>query len=484
MDRIGSPSAGHFTRIAPRQILAHERGFAITIALAFFALATMPLWSPLLMPTAAAYILLLYNIYWAAQALYSSLAGLTSYRRMQAWTKVDWRAYYDVLGQTVQQVVVLPNYRERIEVMRDTLERLAQSDYPCAQLNVVLAMEAREDDALAKAEQLRAQFAGRFGHFWITAHPLAPDETAGKGANLTYAVRYVQRQADELGWDAARVMITTIDADTRLHPQYLAALAVQFWNAPNRTRKFFQGVLLLLNNVWDVHAPIRVFSAFWSFTYLTGVTHYQRMTTAVYSMSLRLLDDAGYWDPRVVAEDGHIFFRAFFALRGTVDIEPIYLPISLNAVQSRDLWQALRQQYRQMMRWTWTASNLPFIADQWRRHTEIPLARKIKKCLPYFEGLLVLPASWYIITFGVLLLPLINSAAPLQVFGLPLTMLAPLILSPTAVGVVVALGINLKLRAQYAPRPRPVSRRYRVAQWAEWLLLLFAAVVYFGVPYA
>lgn len=482
MERTGT-RAERLPRIAPPQILEHERSFAVLVALSFFALWSLPFWGALLIPNLLAYVVVLYDLYWTAQALYSSAAALISYRRLRQWSQLDWYARYLQRGEVIQQLIVIPNFTERPEVLRANLERLAQSRYPSAQLSVVLAMEEREDGALEKAERLKAEFAQRFGHFWITLHPLMPNETAWKGANLSYALRQVKKQCDELGWNAARVMVSTLDADTRLDPQYLACLAVQYLSVPQSTRKFFQGVLMLMNNVWELHAPIRALSAFWTFTYVTGVTHYQRMTTAVYSMSLRLLEQTGYWDPRVLVEDGHIFFRAFFALRGKVDICPIYLPVGLDAVHAPSFWQTLRIQYKQMSRWAWTASNLPYILDQWSRHPEIPLQRKMQKCLPYLEGLVLIPASWFVITFGVLLPPLINPQMPMQVFGMPLSTLAPLILSPTLIGVVIALALNIKLRRLYARRAKPVSRLYEILQSLEWLLLLLNAIFYFGIPY-
>src|SRR5262249_35649428 len=160
----------------------------------------------LLIPGAMAALVLLYDIYWTAQALYSALAGLISYRRMQRSVAIDWRSRYAADGRVVQQVVVIPNYGERPETLSATLESLVQSDYPNDQLSVVLAMEEREEGALAKAEQLRAAFVDRFRNFWVTTHPLMPDETAGKGANLSHALRQVKTQCDRLGWDPSLVM--------------------------------------------------------------------------------------------------------------------------------------------------------------------------------------------------------------------------------------------------------------------------------------
>src|SRR5207253_2785534 len=100
---------------------------------------------------------------------------------------------YLALGQPVQQLVVIPNYTERFETLSRTLDSLSQSAYPAEQLNVVLAMEEREEEGAAKAEQLRAAFDGRFRNFWVTFHPLLSNETGGKGANLNYALRSVKK---------------------------------------------------------------------------------------------------------------------------------------------------------------------------------------------------------------------------------------------------------------------------------------------------
>ncbi|MBI5879616.1 MAG: glycosyltransferase family 2 protein [Chloroflexi bacterium] len=480
---VSSRAADRAPRTAPPQILAHERGYAVVLSLLFFALWGVPLWGPFLMPAVLAYVVAAYNCYWTAQALYGAWCAVRGLRIMARWMRIDWQARYKQTGRPVQHVVVLPNYDERIEILRQTLDRLALAEYPREQISVVLAMEDRETGSQEKAELLSAEYAGRFGHFWITLHPLLPDETAGKGANLAYCLRQISKRAEELGWDPSQVMVTTLDADTRLHPQFLAALAVRFLEVPDPTRKFFQGMLMLINNVWDVFAPTRVLAAFWTFTYVAASTHYQRMTTAVYSMSLRLLQDAGYWDPRVVAEDGHIFFRAFFALQGRPDIEQIFLPVGLDAVRAPTMWQSLVVQFRQMQRWAWTASILPFVLDAWLHRRAVPLSRKFAKVLPYVEGLVIMPSSWFVITFGVLLPPLLNPQMPTDVFGVPLAVLAPLILSPTLIGVVVALSVNIMLRNQFAQRSARVPWPQRVVESIEWGLMLFVAVFYFGIPY-
>src|SRR5438093_4207327 len=112
MDQTRSTRAERFSHVAPPQILRHERGFAVFFAFLFFALWSLPLWGAMFIPAILAYLVIAYDIYWTAQALYSSYAGLVSFRRMRTWTQIDWQARYLALGQPVQQLVVIPNYEE------------------------------------------------------------------------------------------------------------------------------------------------------------------------------------------------------------------------------------------------------------------------------------------------------------------------------------------------------------------------------------
>ena len=66
---------------------------------------------------------------------------------------------------------------------------------------------------------------------------------------------------------------------------------------------------------------------------------------------------------------------------------------------------------------------------------------------------------------------------------MPLTTLAPAILSPAVIGVVVALVLNWRLREQFAPNRRPAPLPARIWQNAEWLLLPLCGIFYFGVLY-
>ena len=45
------------------------------------------------------------------------------------------------------------------------------------------------------------------------------------------------------------------------------------------------------------------------------------MPMSSYSLSLRLLEMSGYWDADVIADEWHMFVKAFFARNGEVKVE-------------------------------------------------------------------------------------------------------------------------------------------------------------------
>jgi hypothetical protein len=58
--------------------------------------------------------------------------------------------------------VVLPNYKEDIDILREAIDTLAVSTLARHQMGLVLAMEAREPGVQAKAEELLEEYRLKF----------------------------------------------------------------------------------------------------------------------------------------------------------------------------------------------------------------------------------------------------------------------------------------------------------------------------------
>merc|ERR1719188_2418576 len=74
--------------------------------------------------------------------------------------------------EDVTHFVVLPNYKEDLEVLKLAIKSVAASGVAKRQICLVLAMEAREEGAKEKAELLMEAFAHDFAFCEATYHPV------------------------------------------------------------------------------------------------------------------------------------------------------------------------------------------------------------------------------------------------------------------------------------------------------------------------
>ncbi|HVC31251.1 MAG TPA: hypothetical protein VND24_08695, partial [Steroidobacteraceae bacterium] len=287
-------------------------------------LVTAPVWAGLLLPLPFALAVIAFDLFWLYLSASTASRALRGYAHMRRDGKEDWlkryraarvfeRAYLE--WDDVRHIVIIPNYKETIEILRRTLRSLAVQDV-AAQLVVVLAMEEREAGAEAKADMLEREFAGSFAALCSTFHPAGlPGEVVGKSSNESWAARAAKRLlVDEQGHDIRQLTISSCDADTVFHPHYFSCLTYKFATHPQRYRRFWQSPILLNNNIWEVPAPLRVGSALSGVHILSNLVKRDRMIfpQSTYSLSLKMADDAGYWDEDVIPEDWHMFLKCFF----------------------------------------------------------------------------------------------------------------------------------------------------------------------------
>jgi len=113
------------------------------------------------------------------------------------------------LSDGVIHAIIIPNYNEDIDTLRETLEVLAshpqastaydvsfpnplerQSMKPLTVAQIYLAMEEREPNAEAKVVTLINSFVNKFHFITFTLHPTdLPGELPGKGSNMAWAAR-------------------------------------------------------------------------------------------------------------------------------------------------------------------------------------------------------------------------------------------------------------------------------------------------------
>ncbi len=361
------------------------------------------------------------QLYWGVRGLGIAVFGLIGVRRILIDRKVDWLKRYrgeasrrrDVLDwQDVRHIVIVPNFKEPIHVLRNTIEALASQRQVERQILVVLAMEAKEEGAAEKAKQLQHEFDSRLGGIFYTLHPSdIPGEVPGKSANEAWAEKWAHEYfVQRMGYDISALTVTSCDADSVFHPSYFACLTYEFAANPNRYVRLWQAPLFFHNNAWDIPAFIRLVTLFMSMNQLAQLATGGRRTFPIstYSASLALVHGVGGWDTDIIPEDWHMFLKCFFARRGEVRVEPIFLPVSADAPQADSAVKTVASRYQQALRHAWGITDFRYAVSQSQLHPEIPWQLKVPKIAAVLREHLILSVSWIVLVVGFTLPHLAN----------------------------------------------------------------------------
>lgn len=432
-----------------RFILKHEEGIlrALEILPGFFSwnVILFPYWGIFVIPEVVAYFILAFNIYWFYQSFTVTLTAIISHLRIQASMKFDWvsdlKSFPD--AEKVHHVVILATYKEPIRILERTVKALANQTLPTKQITLVLAMEEAEPekDREKKVKHLKKRFGKKFGNFFVTVHKLAPGEVRGKASNERYAAIWAKKKlVEEKGMNIKYLTATSCDADHVYHPNHFAALTFKFLDNPNRYLHFWQPAVMFYNNIWELPAITRVPNTLMSIWNLSQLPRRDRLVNAQnYSLSFKLLDEVGYWDPDKIPEDWGIFFKAYYKKKGRVEVEPIYLPVYADAALSDSFWGTLKNQYEQIKRWAWGASDDPWIIKNYFLTPDVPLLDKTMRLLYVFWSHFMWPVNWFIITIGLTLPTLINPAFGRTTLGFMVPKLSSFVLTLALVFLVVML---------------------------------------------
>lgn len=176
----------------------------------------------------------------------------------------------------------------------------------------------------------------------------------------------------------------------------------------------------------------------------------------------------GYWDSDVIPEDWRIFFKTYFATGGRVEVEPIFLPVTIDAAESTSYWRTLQNKYEQVKRWAWGVSDDHYIIRNAFLADNIPIWDRVLRVVRIVEDHFLWPVNWFAITVGALLPPLLNPNFSRTVIGKTLPQVSSSILTFSLVTLLVVLFIDAKQRPA---RPTNVSRFRRLLQPFEMILL-------------
>jgi hypothetical protein len=513
-----------------RKRTATERFWEILPGLQFWSVFFGAILLSYYRPVWAALFIICFDLYWVLKAMNVATHLLASYRKFQAFVKIDWldysrrlsnfadykkfletklaaakgrveKRYYvqeikrigKIISQSPQEkqganlenffhLVLIPFTDESFEVLDSTLSAIAGSNYPKERMMLVMASEQRVGEpAQQVAEAIRQKYEKYFYKFFITVHPDGlPGEIKGKSANASFGLQAVIPTLTNLGITTEQVLVSNFDCDTIVHPQYFARVMYEFLTAENPYRKSFQPIAIYNNNIWDTPAIIRVVSvsnSFWQFTESSRPDRLRSFSS--HTMTLKALVEVGFWKKDIVNEDGFIYWQCYLHYKGDYQVVPLFIPISLDTCLAPTVWQTLKNQYKQKRRWAYNVEYYPHLIPKLLK-VDAPFWDKTYKLFQYVEGNFNwATASILISSLGWMPLFLGGSAFQESVVAFNLPFATKTLMTLATAFLILSVYINLVL---LPPRPKKYSVWRSVMMYLQWFLVPIASVIFGSLP--
>lgn len=387
---------------------------------------------------------------------------------------------HDIKPEDLIQLVIIPMWKESYEVVAPTIQSLLDSKYDSKQIILVITHEQRGGDTPAvTAQKLLKNFGSKFLYATTTMHIDQPNEIIGKGGNVTWAARQLLKYFEERKINFKNVMVTTLDSDNRLHPNYFAHLSYSYILTKDRKHCSYQPLALYTNNIWDVPAAMRVLAVGNSFFTITqSVRPHLLRNFSSHAQSLDALVETDFWSTRTIVEDGHQFWRSYFTFKGNHQVVPIYAPTYQDAVLSDTYKATLKAQFVQVQRWAYGASDIPYIANLGFRRKKNRIV-PMRNFLPKFFRLLDTHVSWATVALLLLLaarIPLlVGRQADKSIVAHQLPIIASYAQTIALGGLIIAIFFSMKL---LPPRPPRYKKHRSFLMLIQWVLLPVTSIVY------
>ena len=439
-------------------------------------------------PIEAIFFIIIFDLLWLVKVYYLVIHQVTSWSRFRHEVKINWLIKLKNLKnknwQDYFHLIFLPTYKESFEVIDGTFDNLAGANYDTKKFIVVLAGEARDQSYfLDLASKIEKKYQDKFFKILITVHPQnLPGEIPGKGSNINYAGHQAKNLIDRLNLPYDNIIVSTFDADTKAHQEYFAYLTYKYLTVDKPTRASYQPLALYHNNIWQSDPLTRVVANSTTFWLMTDLARSDRLFTfSSHSMSFRALVDVDFWEKDIVSEDSRIFLQCLFKYDGDYRVEPMYIPVSMNTVNTGRFIKALGDQYKQMRRWAWGVEHIPYMIKKIKNHPRMPLGVKFKHLFNQFEGMWSWATAPVLITLmGRLPLWVIDKTSRTT----SISQTAPLILQWLMTLALIGLILNAILSTWLLPqRPQGKTTWHKYPQMLfEWLLFPVTMIIFGSIP--
>jgi hypothetical protein len=248
--------------------------------------------------------------------------------------------------------------------------------------------------------------------------------------------------------------------------------------AGNRRRHLaFQPVALYMNNIWDVPAAMRVLAtgnSFW--TIINSQRPHMLRNFSSHSQGMGSLLDTNFWSARTIVEDGHQYWRSYFAYNGDYDVIPINVAIYQDAVLSDTYLKTIRAQFIQLRRWAYGASDVAYVADNgFRKGSKVPFWGLLARFLRLLDSHVSWATASIIIGFGAWAPLFLNSESNRSIIAHELPLIASQLQQFALIGLFITVFLTFKM---LPPRPARYKKHRSLMMLLQWVIMPITSIAY------
>lgn len=506
-----------------------------------WAILILPLWLSFSYPWLVAYFVLSFDFYWLCRALWFSGAVVVAFRRIRDVLAIDWTARLAALADRSARIAqieaqlaigrdlprralgfaavgaldggerrrlrrelaelralddlpepppdtdelihlaLIPTYTEPLDKLRDTVRALAEADWPKERKICAIITRETDEGGITNVQALREEFGDAFAELIHILDPLEPGIVVGKSSAMAWGGRYLYRLlVRERGMDPRRIIVTDLDADYRVHPQYFSYLSWVHLTDPNRETQLYQPIPYFHNNLWQAPFLQRLFAAVLTQLQMwRSVLPEKLQSFGSYSTTLHLVHDVGYWATDAIPEDSRFYWKSYFRYGDRFRAVPLFIPIYGDAVRARGYWRSMAEQYLQARRWAWGVTDIPYVIENALRHPEIPFWSRFWRVMNLFGEHINWAIAPFVIMFGATVPLLINPAFAETTLGQNLPIFASVMLTMALVSLFVLVIVEYRI---VPPRPAEWGPLMRLVSYVQWLGLPVVGIFFSNLP--
>ncbi len=463
-----------------------NRGLEILPGLLTYLVLLSPVLLALRLPLVLIYLVIIADVYWFFKAMRIALFVIVGYRKMRNAEKTDWlkkleNDYPEDLKR-IYHVFAVPTYKESLEVLEPLFKAIVNANYPKDHLFIALGLEEKDTEIGPRnAEYLKEKY-GNAVTIFTSVNRLQEGELQGPATNRNCALRNAKAEFDKRGIPLKDILVTTLDADFVIHPEFIGGATYTYLSQPvgERDKRSFTGAFLYNNNYWTTPAPMRVMAvstAFWQLSEMAFSDKY--VNFASLTMNFQSLWELGLWMPDKVNDDSGFYWKAYYHFDGDYRVIPHFLPLSADAVQDVTFVKTLQNQYLQYRRWAYGVEHIPYIITSYFKNKNVPFIDKTGKLIFVLWSY----GSWatlaLLVSFGGMVIPIFNPTFDKTTASQNLPIFSSYILTFTFISLFLTIFMHEKI---VPPRPKTMRWYGRVFSFAQWLLVPIIILTFGTIP--